>query len=71
MELKLSNVKAIRKALAAALGGGGTALAAVLPEGVTEAEFWTVLAATVGAAVATWWTPANVPVYRDTPQDTV
>lgn len=44
-------------------------LAASLPEGITEAEGYAVLAAAVGAAVATWWTPANVPRYRNTPQD--
>lgn len=67
---ELLSVKPFRKALAAFAGGGGTALAATLPGGLTVGEFWAVLAAAVGASVATWWAPPNVPNYPDTPQDT-
>lgn len=68
--MKLATVKAARKALGAALGGGGAALAVMLPDGLTQGELYAIASAAVGAAVATWWTPPNVPRYRDTPQDT-
>lgn len=67
--MKLSRLKPVRKAAAAFTGAGGLALASALPSGVTAEEGWTIAAAAVGACVLTWWVPANVPRYSDTPQD--
>lgn len=64
-------MKQVRKAVGAAIGAGLGALAGALPDGITEAEAWTIAAALVGAAAVTWGVGPNVPTYHDTPQDTL